>query len=215
MEQNSNENLTQLLKDAQAGNRQSLDEFLPLVYDELKRVAAHKLSFERANHTLQATALVHEAYLRLIDQHSVNWQNRAHFFAAAAENIGKAINIYNQIIKTDASNVEVQKFKFEAQIKLGNIKFAEKNYPAATEIYKNALSELQNSSSAKNSDYLQFAEGWITEKIGDTFAAQNDKPNARANYEKTLQIWQNEKTAPTNHGFSAAKINYLREKVLR
>jgi RNA polymerase sigma factor (TIGR02999 family) len=85
MEQNSTENFTQMLKDAQTGNRASLDEFLPLVYDELKRIAAHKLSFERANHTLQATALVHEAYLRLIDQHSVDWQNRAHFFAIASE----------------------------------------------------------------------------------------------------------------------------------
>ncbi|MEP6900531.1 MAG: sigma-70 family RNA polymerase sigma factor [Actinomycetota bacterium] len=85
MTQNSTENFTQLLKDAQTGNRQSLDDFLPLVYDELKRIAAHKLVSERANHTLQATALVHEAYLRMIDQHSVDWQNRAHFFAIAAE----------------------------------------------------------------------------------------------------------------------------------
>ena len=73
------------MKDEQAGKRQSLDEFLPLVYDELKRIAAYKLAAERSNHTLQATALLHEAYLRLIDQHSVNWQNRAHFFAIAAE----------------------------------------------------------------------------------------------------------------------------------
>lgn len=79
------ENITQLLKDAQAGKRQSLDEFLPVVYDELKRIAAYKLAAERSNHTLQATALLHEAYLRLIDQHSVNWQNRAHFFAIASE----------------------------------------------------------------------------------------------------------------------------------
>ncbi len=79
------ENLTQLLKSAQSGNRESLDDFLPLVYAELKKVAAYKLSFERGNHTLQATALVHEAYLRLIDQHSVDWKNRSHFFAIAAE----------------------------------------------------------------------------------------------------------------------------------
>ncbi|HEY8560238.1 MAG TPA: sigma-70 family RNA polymerase sigma factor [Pyrinomonadaceae bacterium] len=79
------ENLTVILKAAQAGKRESLDDFLPQVYDELKKIAAYKLSLERANHTLQATALVHEAYLRLIDQHSVNWQNRAHFFAIASE----------------------------------------------------------------------------------------------------------------------------------
>lgn len=62
-----------------------LDEFLPLVYDELKRLAAFKLAAERANHTLQPTALVHEAYLRLVDQRTVDWSNRAHFFGIAAE----------------------------------------------------------------------------------------------------------------------------------
>lgn len=85
MSSNKDENLTQMLKEAQAGKRKSLDDFLPLVYDELKKIAAYKLSLERGNHTLQATALVHEAYLRLIDQHSVDWQNRAHFFAIASE----------------------------------------------------------------------------------------------------------------------------------
>lgn len=79
------ENITQLLKSAQAGDRKSLDDFLPLVYDELKKIASYKLSLERKNHTLQATALVHEAYLRLIDQHSVDWKNRSHFFAIASE----------------------------------------------------------------------------------------------------------------------------------
>ena len=85
MTEKHSKNLTAMLKDAQAGKRESLDDFLPFVYDELKRIAAYKLAAERPNHTLQATALVHEAYLRLIDQHSVNWQNRAHFFAIASE----------------------------------------------------------------------------------------------------------------------------------
>ena len=64
---------------------EGLDTLLPLVYDELKRIAAYKLSLERANHTLQPTALVHEAYLRLAAQHSVKWNSRAHFFALASE----------------------------------------------------------------------------------------------------------------------------------
>lgn len=79
------QNITQLLQDAQAGNRDALDVLLPLVYDELKRVASRQLANERPNHTLQSTALVHEAYLRLIEQHSVDWRNRAHFFSIAAE----------------------------------------------------------------------------------------------------------------------------------
>ncbi len=76
---------TLLLKNAQAGDRAALDELLPLVYDELRRLAAFQLQRERADHTLQPTALVHEAYMRLIDQHSVDWQNRAQFFGMAAE----------------------------------------------------------------------------------------------------------------------------------
>ncbi|HEY8561719.1 MAG TPA: sigma-70 family RNA polymerase sigma factor [Pyrinomonadaceae bacterium] len=76
---------TQLLKHAQNGDRESLDRLLPLIYDELRRVAANQLQRERADHTLQATALVHEAYLRLLEQREVDWQNRAHFFSIAAE----------------------------------------------------------------------------------------------------------------------------------
>ncbi len=85
MSQKNDGKLTQILKEVQVEQRESLNEFLPQIYDELKRIAAYKLSLERKNHTLQATALVHEAYLRLIDQHSVDWKNRSHFFAIASE----------------------------------------------------------------------------------------------------------------------------------
>jgi len=77
--------VTQLLDKAQNGDKESLDTLLPLIYDELRRVAANQLRAERENHTLQATALVHEAYLRLLEQQEVDWQNRAHFFSIAAE----------------------------------------------------------------------------------------------------------------------------------
>jgi RNA polymerase sigma-70 factor, ECF subfamily len=75
---------TRLLLEYGAGNRASLDEMLPLVYDELHRLAARYLGRERAGHTLQPTALVHEAYLRLINQRRVDWRNRAHFLGVAA-----------------------------------------------------------------------------------------------------------------------------------
>ena len=68
-----------------AQNKTELDELMPVVYDELRRLAQKYLSRERADHTLQTTALVHEAYLRLINQKSVNWQNRAQFFGIAAQ----------------------------------------------------------------------------------------------------------------------------------
>lgn len=85
MTEDSSPGVTQLLEGARAGDRASLDELLPVVYQELKRIASRQLASERSNHSLQATALVHEAYLRLIDQHSVDWRNRAHFFSIAAE----------------------------------------------------------------------------------------------------------------------------------
>jgi RNA polymerase sigma factor (TIGR02999 family) len=68
-----------------AQNKSELDELMPVVYDELRRLAQKYLSRERADHTLQTTALVHEAYLRLVDQKAVNWQNRAQFFGIAAQ----------------------------------------------------------------------------------------------------------------------------------
>lgn len=77
--------VTELLVAWSDGDRAALDALMPVVYDELRRLARNHLSRERSDHTLQTTALVHEAYLRLIDQRSVNWQNRAQFFGIAAQ----------------------------------------------------------------------------------------------------------------------------------
>src|SRR6184192_596884 len=77
--------VTLLLKKLSSGNQDVLAELIPLVYDELRRLAAYYLRQERSNHTLQATALVHEAYLRLVDQRAVEWKNRSHFFGVAAQ----------------------------------------------------------------------------------------------------------------------------------
>jgi RNA polymerase sigma factor (TIGR02999 family) len=78
------QNITHLLKEWSEGDRQALDELTPLVYEELRQQAARYLRKERPNHSLQATALINEAFLRLIDVKDVQWQNRAHFFAIAA-----------------------------------------------------------------------------------------------------------------------------------
>jgi len=77
--------VTQLLVEVGRGDQSALDELFPLVYRELRRLADSYLRNERPDHTLQATALVHEAYLRLVDQTSISWQNRAHFFSVAAQ----------------------------------------------------------------------------------------------------------------------------------
>ncbi|HZU21797.1 MAG TPA: sigma-70 family RNA polymerase sigma factor [Terriglobales bacterium] len=76
--------ITLLLLRWREGERNALDELVPLVYDELRRLARHYLRQERNNHTLQTTALVHEAYLRLAGEDPPQWQNRAHFFGIAA-----------------------------------------------------------------------------------------------------------------------------------
>lgn len=121
------------------GNETAVNALLPVIYDELKRLASNYLRRERINHTLQPTALVHEAYLKLIDQTRANWQNRAHFFGVAAqlmrrilvdharghnadkrggefqkfsldENIDKAIEISNELISLDDALKELAKF---------------------------------------------------------------------------------------------------------
>jgi RNA polymerase sigma factor (TIGR02999 family) len=77
--------ITELLADASRGNQGALDALFPLVYNELRRLADSYLRNERPDHTLQATALVHEAYVRLVDQTNITWQNRAQFFSVAAQ----------------------------------------------------------------------------------------------------------------------------------
>lgn len=77
--------VTRLLIDWGNGDRAALDELIALVYDELRRMARRYMRRESQGHTLQTSALVHEAYLRLVDQKSVQWQNRAHFFGVAAQ----------------------------------------------------------------------------------------------------------------------------------
>ena len=77
--------VTRILTAIEQGEAKSTDELLPVVYSELRRIAAHKMANEPAGHTLQPTALVHEAWLKLVDSPAQSWQNRAHFFGAAAE----------------------------------------------------------------------------------------------------------------------------------
>ena len=84
MEKQSGQGVTALLKEWAAGDRAALERLMPLVYEELRRLAASHLRAERRSHTLQPTALVNEAYLRMVGQRSVSWTNRAHFFAIAS-----------------------------------------------------------------------------------------------------------------------------------
>ena len=77
--------ITRILRAWSGGNREAVDDLMPLVYDELHKVAAQYLRKQRPDHTLQPTALVNEAYLKLVDISNVSWEDRAHFFAVASQ----------------------------------------------------------------------------------------------------------------------------------
>src|SRR5262245_37426225 len=87
----STRTVTALLTDWSRGDTTALEQLLPLLYDELRRIAARQLRGERVNHTLQPTALVNEVYLRLIDQRQVAWQDRAHFLGVAARTMRRIL----------------------------------------------------------------------------------------------------------------------------
>jgi RNA polymerase sigma-70 factor, ECF subfamily len=86
--------ITLMLAELRGGNREAVDKLLALVYDELRRIAAAKLRRERVGHTLQPTALVNEVFLKLVDQHDVEWRNRAHFLAVAAQSMRRILVDY-------------------------------------------------------------------------------------------------------------------------
>lgn len=90
-----------------------MDQLMPLVYDELRRLAQSYLNSERAGHTLQGTALVHEAYLRLIDQKQVQWQNRAHFFGLASQMIRRILVDYARGRKAEKRGSGAPKLSLE------------------------------------------------------------------------------------------------------
>ncbi len=83
--------VTRILQDAGRGSQDAMNQVVPLIYEELRRIAGSQLSRERADHTLSTTALVHEAYFKLVDIDRVEWQDRAHFFAVAARQMRRIL----------------------------------------------------------------------------------------------------------------------------
>lgn len=108
--------VTELLIDLSNGKTRAADEILPVVYDELKRIARYYMSKESASHTLQATALVHETYLKLIDQRKVDWQNRAHFFGLAAEIMRRILVNHARDKKAEKRGGELRKISLSVAI---------------------------------------------------------------------------------------------------
>jgi RNA polymerase sigma factor (TIGR02999 family) len=110
--------ITRLLADWSKGDQQALEKLTPLVYDELRRLARRYLRQERAGHTLQSTALVHEAYLKLVGQNHVRWQNRAHFFGIAAQMIRRILVDYARARGADKRGSGAEKLSLDEAIAL-------------------------------------------------------------------------------------------------
>jgi RNA polymerase sigma factor (TIGR02999 family) len=108
-----NEQATRLLIDWSNGNREAAAALMPHVYDELRRLARSYLQRERGDHTLQATGLVHEAYLRLVDQRTTTWQNRAHFFGVAAQLMRRILVDHARRHRTDKRGGDRTKVEFD------------------------------------------------------------------------------------------------------
>ncbi|HMS40873.1 MAG TPA: sigma-70 family RNA polymerase sigma factor [Pyrinomonadaceae bacterium] len=104
--------VTRLLQNLNAGDAQAVDALVPLVYSELRKLAAHYLKAERDGHTLQPTALVHEAFLKLVEQET-SWQNRNHFFAMAANLMRRILVDYARGHKAEKRGGEAEKVSLE------------------------------------------------------------------------------------------------------
>lgn len=179
--------ITRLLDDYTNGNRACLDELLPLVYNELRRLAHSYLKSERNDLTLQTTALVHEAYLKLIDQRSVNFQNRAQFFALSAqamrrilldnarrhtaqkrgsgekvflEDIGEiSVEVNENLIELDLALQELEEFDSQ-QAKIIELRyFGGMTIEETAEVLKISLSTVKRE--------WTMARAWLYEKVSD------------------------------------------------
>jgi RNA polymerase sigma factor (TIGR02999 family) len=109
----SSEEVTQLLVAWSNGDKEALDQLMPLVYQQLRRLARHRLVQEGPGHTLQTTALVHEAYLRLVGQKNSKWQNRAHFYAIAAQMMRRILVDYARSRRYAKRGGGAQKVSFD------------------------------------------------------------------------------------------------------
>ena len=107
------QHVTQILIEWGEGGPGAAARLMPLVYDELRRLARSYLQRERSDHTLQATGLVHEAYLRLVDQTAISWQNRAHFLAVAAQQMRRILVDHARRHRTDKRGGEWCKVEFD------------------------------------------------------------------------------------------------------
>ncbi len=125
MHASSSQEITALLAAWSDGQPEMLDQLMPLVYDELRRIAHRHLGRERVSHTLQSAALVNEAYLKLVGERQMNWQNRAHFFAVAAQIMRLILVDYARARNRDRRGGGAQRVSLEDALAVANEQSAE------------------------------------------------------------------------------------------
>ena len=190
--------VTQLLARHQQGDRDALGELLPIVYGELRRIAAGYMKRENPGHTLQATALVNEAYFRLVDQRNVVWQNRAHFFGVAAQIMRRILCDHARARRAEKRGGDAVRLTLDDALQLGGeggaggIGGAEAGAPDLVEL-DDALKKLAgiNERQAKVVE-MRFFAGLSVEEVAEALGAspatvKRDWTFARAWLAKEMQ----------------------------
>lgn len=182
----SKDEVTQLLRQWRNGDNEALEQLTPLVYEELHRLAHRYIQRERAGHTLQTTALLNEAYVRLVEQTDVDWENRAHFFGVAAQIMRHILVDYARQHMSAKRGGEVQKFSLQEELVISRERAAElialddamhalsKIYPRRSRVVElryfgglnnKEASELLNVSEATIERDWRFAKAWLYREL--------------------------------------------------
>jgi len=183
--------VTQLLLAWNSGNQAALEQLMPLIYNELHRLASSCLRWERPDHTIEATALVNEAYLKLIDQNQVQWQNRTHFFCIAARIMRRILVQYARDRKAEKRGGGAQKVSLEKVILLAE----ERNVDiVALDLALNLLA--QNDPRKSQLVELRFFSGLTFEEVANVLGisvitAKRDWALAKAWLHRELRKDQN------------------------
>jgi RNA polymerase sigma-70 factor, ECF subfamily len=166
---NSPQNVTQLLRAWEAGDTSALDSLTPLVYDELHRIARRHMSRESGGHTLQATALIHEVYLRLVDLKGVHWRDRAHFFAICARLMRRIL------IDFARSRESLKRGGDNLRVTLGEDSATLEQAPAQLLVLDRALSKLSQVDPRKgNVVELRFFGGLTVKETAEVLQVSSD-----------------------------------------
>jgi len=163
------ESVTELLQAWSAGDPAAFDQLAPVVYNELRRLARHYMARERRDHTLQATALVHEAYVRLADFQRLEWKNRVHFFAISAQVMRRVLVDFARSRERQKRGGAPQRISLDQCINLGD------HHDAALIALDDALNALSASDARKcRVVEMKFFAGLSTEEIAESLQVSPD-----------------------------------------